>query len=973
MEKQIYGNITNTARTQFQFDKIYPNKQAMDKACATDGIYAGRYVLVEYADKTLESFTRLIRRGQKFFFFDFPMVEATPTPVDAATLAIGTICYIENDNGSYTFYEVIETGMKYLFETSESPEAFQYNWNIDYERDKRGYDSTVWQKIYKDGKQQYIMIAELNTVVPNFEISTDAPEQEPVAPHFDEASTNLDYNLHMPAQWGFRVARAEDPNKSDIKTTHKYLYDTNGKLLDEPIEDSNIDADIYFNKKSFAPFDYNKVTVIDGGTVEKYEANKYYYKIHNIYKLDDREKNDISNFDELKYFTLKENSEVKEYYLNTDEFEEIDLLKTTETNWSTDYYIAASQSFAIITLPEYSANIDQYYRVDNTEFGNVIFTPINMTEEAYEPNKYYQLKYVYEKSTKYDEETIYYRELVRGEEKYYEVIPLVNKPEYEKNKYYTFFDTHLIKDASPVADANREYYKDPEGLERIHFNQVIYVPNVYYRKDENGEYILETSTNYPGDNLQLYARVATAAVDDDTNIINILPSGTSNRLYNAHIANRAISLQAAKDIQEIRIHLPAIGNAIAQVWNLIYGPADSRNDIIYTTQEYNSTMYDENGEKLYYDGLDTFVGALNHINDLIGRNIIKVDNISTINYNDGKISIDNKEISYLNIDNIERYIYYNKLDEKYYRIMSREDSNGGYDFYPIEMGQMNSELDSIYETLLEIQKALGVNESPELATMDSLKGALYKLQEIIEKQSKSFEFVTTDKSLEILKIKSWRHMDGTKLIRQWDNKYIQAAKAVEDYSKYSNYFAKKEEFILYIKTQVEATSENYKNYYIFKNEGYERPSNEDNFSEDISYYTFEKSNSTLDEFGGENVDIFCVRVLPTYWIIDIDGNFVSYPIDNIFTDIIEYYMYDISHTEPNQSNNNVTIKLLEENNRSKMLEILINDKGHVYSPKVDKTTSELNYNSFILPQAIVSENAPENVPIGTLWYDTNSI
>jgi hypothetical protein len=48
MEKQIYGNITNTARTQFQFDRIYPNKRTMEERCSTDGIYAGRYILVEY-------------------------------------------------------------------------------------------------------------------------------------------------------------------------------------------------------------------------------------------------------------------------------------------------------------------------------------------------------------------------------------------------------------------------------------------------------------------------------------------------------------------------------------------------------------------------------------------------------------------------------------------------------------------------------------------------------------------------------------------------------------------------------------------------------------------------------------------------------------------------------------------------------------------------------------------------------------
>ena len=44
----FYGNITNTSKTQFQFDKIYPNRYEMERQKSTDGIYAGRYVLVEY-------------------------------------------------------------------------------------------------------------------------------------------------------------------------------------------------------------------------------------------------------------------------------------------------------------------------------------------------------------------------------------------------------------------------------------------------------------------------------------------------------------------------------------------------------------------------------------------------------------------------------------------------------------------------------------------------------------------------------------------------------------------------------------------------------------------------------------------------------------------------------------------------------------------------------------------------------------
>ena len=44
----FYGNIKNTSRTQFSFDKIYPSRAEMDAQVNLDGVYAGRFVLVEY-------------------------------------------------------------------------------------------------------------------------------------------------------------------------------------------------------------------------------------------------------------------------------------------------------------------------------------------------------------------------------------------------------------------------------------------------------------------------------------------------------------------------------------------------------------------------------------------------------------------------------------------------------------------------------------------------------------------------------------------------------------------------------------------------------------------------------------------------------------------------------------------------------------------------------------------------------------
>ena len=44
----IYGNITNNSRSQFYFDKLYGNKMLMEDSASSDGVFVGRFVLVEY-------------------------------------------------------------------------------------------------------------------------------------------------------------------------------------------------------------------------------------------------------------------------------------------------------------------------------------------------------------------------------------------------------------------------------------------------------------------------------------------------------------------------------------------------------------------------------------------------------------------------------------------------------------------------------------------------------------------------------------------------------------------------------------------------------------------------------------------------------------------------------------------------------------------------------------------------------------
>jgi hypothetical protein len=226
----FYGNITNTARTQFQFDKIYSNRYEMDNNKAIDGIYAGRYVLIEYDSQlNLDNFWRVeliatypAENGVTYYGFNYNSSHnnvsqadtlLTKTIAQAADLQIVYTATLDLDasNGvhmkSPKFFmyrpEILpESDIAYYEEISETSTTniptYSINYNIDVKvyGAGRAYDSTVWQKAYIDGVEKYIMVAELNTVVPTFDVSADAPTQSPLVPHFDTHSTDVYYKLH---------------------------------------------------------------------------------------------------------------------------------------------------------------------------------------------------------------------------------------------------------------------------------------------------------------------------------------------------------------------------------------------------------------------------------------------------------------------------------------------------------------------------------------------------------------------------------------------------------------------------------------------------------------------------------------------------------------------------------------------------------------------------------------------------------
>ena len=284
----FYGHISNIQRTSMTFDKIYPNRTTMDSMVDKDGIYAGRYVLVEY-DNTLESdqlpaiiqFDGLLYNKpaarDNWLVDDKDPTSPTSYLVKLNPLTVGTdmeenivgdkikagitvVCpkdinFTVNDKSMIVsqaikqYFKIAEYGTvnkdsynllynyitkEYQLDESASKEnkigcAFtevyyslapeddtkaDENYTINYAIDRenydsaRGYDSTVWQKTYVDGKAKYVMIAELNSVVPALGVVADAPTQTPLMPHFSKDSTNIYYELHMQPSWGFRIKAA---------------------------------------------------------------------------------------------------------------------------------------------------------------------------------------------------------------------------------------------------------------------------------------------------------------------------------------------------------------------------------------------------------------------------------------------------------------------------------------------------------------------------------------------------------------------------------------------------------------------------------------------------------------------------------------------------------------------------------------------------------------------------------------------
>ena len=265
----FYGNVSSSNKTAFSFDITYSSRTLMETNTQTDGVFIGRYVLVEYDAPPISAY---YNPTDGLFYntsnYGTPNLIKAPKDgqiyLDISQDHSPNPFYMWKDDGTpqktiYTYYDngvmysstnfksipssatevtLVATGAYVKIAHTTSP--YTMNYNLDVTNYGRGYDSTAWRKTYdvETNKYRYVLVSELNTIVPNFHLIPDPPSSTPSAPYFDrDTTTNIDYFLHDQAAWGQSIRTADKKTKKyEIQQT---IIDEEGgqTVIYKPVKD----------------------------------------------------------------------------------------------------------------------------------------------------------------------------------------------------------------------------------------------------------------------------------------------------------------------------------------------------------------------------------------------------------------------------------------------------------------------------------------------------------------------------------------------------------------------------------------------------------------------------------------------------------------------------------------------------------------------------------------------------------------
>lgn len=507
----FYGNIKNNSRSSFIFDRIYTSRCEMEKALyevkddngvvAGDGVFINRYVLINYGYSAKGIYT-LIKRSQVnesnysqyYYIVDESNHNEYYDELTKKYYLPGNVYAKNNDvrqweneaENTLDYYQKTNFINRFDINLKENS-YYADNREADAEKYYASYDHTVWQKIYSDNKEKYILVAELDAAAPTFELITDAPYEMGGSPHFDlSLSSDLNYVYHVPKNW-------------DI-----ILNEYNPNILTEEIEEqiSNLKPENFHSND-----DYDLAVQNIENHPEQLESYWYY-------------ENDL--FDKDKTFNIKEDYP----FINKKGFDKTthvikpvqeEGIKLIETKSTMKYTI---HQYRAIALTKDTYTKKRYYTVSTT-------TPPRLIDD---PDTHI-----------FTIENTYFIALLENPT-YYIVCPL------EKNIKKNSYTPSLKREA----ENNEAYW---------------YTPDI--------DHAFELSLDDFDSTKQYYE--LTTICDEDNNRIR----------------------EHKKDTKRLDIFLPSIGNAIATMYDAIYGKPRyaSRRIIGYTNKE--NFNYEQNDYGAY--------------------------------------------------------------------------------------------------------------------------------------------------------------------------------------------------------------------------------------------------------------------------------------------------------------------------------------------------------------------------------------
>ena len=241
----LYGDIKKVGSSTFQFDRVYTSRKELEtKVASGDGVYAGRYVLVEYGEHYINASQRT----------DEEVVNQTTNILALDNLENKLVTLADESNLS----EVIESNGELRYDRVYELKSYYDSLIADLTHFGASYDSTVWQKVYTKDGDKYIMVAELNATVPKINLVKDKPikytptnnneeksdvtaahinngsltdvakisnvKEEYNKPYFDTVISNeLGYTLHIPANLELKADSDQiDFNEKGFNIVYSY-------------------------------------------------------------------------------------------------------------------------------------------------------------------------------------------------------------------------------------------------------------------------------------------------------------------------------------------------------------------------------------------------------------------------------------------------------------------------------------------------------------------------------------------------------------------------------------------------------------------------------------------------------------------------------------------------------------------------------------------------------------------------------